>query len=234
MKNFQSNPLLDQFILIDEKIVEKMVQLLEISKKDIILEIGAGCGTLTRKLMERHPKVTAVEIDKKFAKELNNIPNVKVIIGDALKFLKKMPRKSKVDKIISSLPSSLVEPIFLTLPKINFKIAVFLIPLKFLSKLTNSEKFMNYFKVELIDKVSNLAFFPRPKTNWALIKIIKKDNPLKTGDLFGFIDRYLFEHKNAKPQNALVEALIRFYKSQGKKLTKNQARKFIEEKNVVF
>lgn len=234
MKNLWLNPLLDQFYLINEKIIEKMVQSLKLAKKDIVLEIGAGNGALTKKLTEKHPKVIVIELDKKFAKELRNIQGVKIIIGDALKFLKKMPKMGKIDKIISSLPSSLVEPIFLILPKINFKVAVFLIPLKFLSKLFNDNKFKNYFNVELIEKVNKASFFPQPKTNWALVKIVKKESPLNTGDFSGFINKYLFEHKNAKPENALVEALIIFYKLQGKILTKNQARKLVGEGSIVF
>lgn len=234
MKNFRLNPLLDQFFLIDEKIVNRMVQSLEISKKDIVLEVGAGNGILTKQITKLASRVIATEIDKNFANELKSIPRVQIVIGDALKYLKTLPRTCRIDKIISSLPSSLVEPIFLILPKINFKIAVFLIPLKFLSKLLNKEKFKNYFNVELIEKVNKASFSPQPKTNWAMIKIVKKENPLKIGDYDRFIKKYIFEHLNANPKNALIEALILIYKSKGGKLTKNQARKMIDEGNVNF
>lgn len=226
--------LLDQFFLIDEKIVKKMVLSLEISKKDSVLEIGAGNGVLTKEISKLASSITVIEIDKRFANELKSIPRVKVIIGDGFLFLKTLRKTDRVNKIISSLPSSLVEPIFLILPKVNFKIGVFLIPLKFVNKLLNNQIFNNYFIVEFLDKVSKTSFFPQPKTNWALVKIIKKENPLKIGDFSGFVKRYLLEHKNAKPKNALVEALIIFSRSQRKKLTKNQARKLIEERKINF
>ena len=80
-----------QNYLVDGNVLARIVESAELSKKDIVLEIGAGIGTLTIPLAENAGKVIAVEQDPKIAsilikrlKELH-ITNVDVITGDATK-----------------------------------------------------------------------------------------------------------------------------------------------------
>ena len=57
---------LGQNFLIDKNIINKIVQIGNIDKKNTILEIGPGYGNLTKKIISINPrKVVAVEKDKK-------------------------------------------------------------------------------------------------------------------------------------------------------------------------
>jgi len=225
--------LLDQFFLKDEEIIGLLVETLAIKKKDIIFEIGAGSGIITREITKKAGKVIAVEIDKTFAKDLKQIPgNIKLIFADALKVLKDRKKYSlKFNKIIGSLPSSIVEPLIPVLIGADFKMAVFLIPLKFAYKLINQPVFTAYFDTVIVKKVSRKSFCPIPKTNWALIRIIKKPDPLKTGERARFLRQYVCNHPKAETKNALVEGLITFYRAQGKSLTKKQAKTLVVTQN---
>jgi len=225
--------LLDQFFLVDQNIVGDVVSTAEISDKDTVLEIGAGSGVVTRELVKRAGRVIAVEIDKKFTKDLKVIPgNVQLIFNDALKVLKDRKKYPlKFNKIVGSLPSSIVEPIMHILIKVNFEKAVFLVPLKFAFKLTSGSIFTACFNTKILKKVSRKSFTPIPKTNWAMIKLSKRAGPLKTDDLPRFLQQFVYEHPKAKAKNALVEGLIRFSKAKGKILTKNQARKILCSQN---
>jgi len=217
--------LLDQFFLVDEAVVNDLVKAAAIEENDKVLEIGSGKGVVTEALAEKAGKVIAVEIDESFKDELDKLPgNVEVVYTDALCFLQK---KTKFDKIVGSLPSSLVEPLTNRLRHFDFKIALFLVPLKFVDNLLTEAVYTAYLETELIRKVGKEAFSPRPKTNWALVKIIKKKNPLLVSDFERFLWQYLLNHPEAKLKNALVEALVRIWQSQEKNLTKNQARKNI-------
>jgi len=224
---------LDQFFLKDEEIIGLLVETLAIKKKDIIFEIGAGSGIITREITKKAGKVIAVEIDKTFAKDLKQIPgNIKLIFADALKVLKDRKKYSlKFNKIIGSLPSSIVEPLIPVLIGADFKMAVFLIPLKFAYKLINQPVFTAYFDTVIVKKVSRKSFCPIPKTNWALIRIIKKPDPLKTGERARFLRQYVCNHPKAETKNALVEGLITFYRAQGKSLTKKQAKTLVVTQN---
>jgi len=222
--------LLDQFFLIDEAVIKELVTTASISGKDRVLEIGAGSGTVTKEIAKKAGKVLAIEIDERFKDELKKLPkNVEVIFGDALKILEEKP---KFKKIIGSLPSSLVEPLMRRLVHFNFKTLVFLVPLKFVDNLTGEVVFTAYFETQLVRKIEKTAFKPQPKTNWALVKITKKTNPLLAKDYERFIQQYLLQHQEAKVKNALMESVIKIFYSQGRALTKNQAREILAKAEI--
>ena len=79
-----------QNFLIDTHVLDKIVRAAEITKEDLVLEIGPGIGTLTQYLCESARKVIAVEIDKTLIpilKEdtLKDYDNVEIINEDILK-----------------------------------------------------------------------------------------------------------------------------------------------------
>ncbi|MEG0215555.1 MAG: rRNA adenine N-6-methyltransferase family protein, partial [Hungatella sp.] len=54
-----------QNFLIDTHVLEKIVDAAEVTKEDMVLEIGPGIGTMTQYLAEHAGHVVAVEIDAK-------------------------------------------------------------------------------------------------------------------------------------------------------------------------
>ena len=55
---------LGQNFLTDEKIIDLIIKLGEISSNDFILEVGPGTGALTKKIIENQPKkLTVIEKD---------------------------------------------------------------------------------------------------------------------------------------------------------------------------
>src|SRR3989338_9978368 len=81
---------LGQNFLVNPHILDKIVSAAEISKDDIILEVGPGTGNLTKKLAEKAQKVIAIEKDHRLIEPLRetfkNYPNVEIVEGDILKF----------------------------------------------------------------------------------------------------------------------------------------------------
>ncbi|MBU4310491.1 16S rRNA (adenine(1518)-N(6)/adenine(1519)-N(6))-dimethyltransferase RsmA [bacterium] len=92
---------LGQNFLIDEGILNKIVEIADLSKNDIVIEIGPGIGTLTKKLAEKAKKVLAIEIDENLVKLLKEIlksySNVEIIQADILKI--------NLKKLVTRLPS---------------------------------------------------------------------------------------------------------------------------------
>lgn len=215
----------DQFFLEDEKVIEKLISTAEIDGGDTVLEIGPGDGRVTKLLAKKAKKVVAIEIDRRFKPQLSEIPKLVVIFGNALDVLE--TRRLKFDKIVSSLPSSIVEPLISRLVKIDFKTSSFLVPLIFVNKIENNIAFNTYFSMEMKGEVPKESFSPRPKTNWALIKLTKKINALESDNYGDYLIQYLFEHPKAKLKNSLMEAVIKIYDSKGKKITKNFSRENI-------
>jgi len=89
--NFWPSRKSGQNFLISQDVLEKIIQAANLNSQDLVLEIGAGFGTLTFALTLRVKKVIAVELDKRLAKALRDllnvqnvqdVQNVKIVEGD--------------------------------------------------------------------------------------------------------------------------------------------------------
>jgi len=91
---------LGQHWLRDREVLSHIADCAELSKDDVVLEIGPGLGTLTSELLRRSKKVVAVEYDSELARKLPaQFPgtNLAVIQSDILKFnLSTLPDDYKV------------------------------------------------------------------------------------------------------------------------------------------
>lgn len=78
-----------QNFLTDDGVLEKIVEASDITKEDLVIEIGPGIGTLTRYLAEAAGQVVSIEIDRDLVKilgeTLSDCGNVRIIEGDVLK-----------------------------------------------------------------------------------------------------------------------------------------------------
>ena len=88
-----------------------MIDSADLDKNDVVLEIGAGTGNLTKKIAKRAGRVIAFEIDKKFKPFLSRLPkNSKVHYENAWKYVQlhgKFKKKKEYNKVVANLPYSL-------------------------------------------------------------------------------------------------------------------------------
>ncbi|MFH1090531.1 MAG: rRNA adenine dimethyltransferase family protein, partial [Pseudomonadota bacterium] len=63
---------LGQNFLVDPNLARKIVEKAEVAAGDAVLEIGPGLGALTRPLLEKGARVTAVEVDQGLCRYLRN------------------------------------------------------------------------------------------------------------------------------------------------------------------
>jgi 16S rRNA (adenine1518-N6/adenine1519-N6)-dimethyltransferase len=110
---------LGQNFLIDKNIQKKIVSACNLSKDDIVLEIGSGKGELTALLAESAGKVYSLEIDSRLCPLLNEklraYDNCKIIQQDILKFdfikfLQDNQVRQKI-KVIGNIPYYISSPI---------------------------------------------------------------------------------------------------------------------------
>lgn len=218
-----------QKFLIDFSILERQIILADISGKDEVLEIGAGLGTLTRKLAEKAGKVYTFESDKKLAhaleKEVSVFPNVEVIPEDAVK--SPFP---PFNKCVSNLPYNISSPIMFKLLKHDFELAVLMLQKEFAERLVSKPGSKDYSrltvlaslktKIEIAQIVPKTAFYPVPKVDSVLVVInsisppFEKDLEERLEDLL----RVLFSRKSRKVRKVLRSFLNK--KIQDKAFTK--------------
>lgn len=82
------NPLKDQFFLSNQEIINRTVNLAKLTKTDVVLEVGAGTGFLTKEIAKHAGKVIAFEIDPQFKPILAKLPqNVELHFEDAWEYI---------------------------------------------------------------------------------------------------------------------------------------------------
>lgn len=107
---------LSQNFLVNLGAAKRIVDSLNLSPEDSVLEIGAGKGVLTQFLIEKAKKVYAVELDKNLAEFLKqkflHQKNLEIINQDILKVdLRKLVSPKQRIKIIGNLPYQITSPI---------------------------------------------------------------------------------------------------------------------------
>ena len=124
--NIRANKSLGQNFLINNEVVENIVNSSEISKSDMVIEIGPGLGTLTKYLLEKAGKVLCVELDTKMIKILQDrfglYDNFELINADILKvnlneIISENKKEGKIEnvKIVANLPYYITTPIIMKL-----------------------------------------------------------------------------------------------------------------------
>ena len=197
---------LGQNFLVDENVVRKVIEAAEIKDNDIVLEIGPGLGALTRGLIDEAKQVVAVEKDHKMVKILKNLfseaKNLEIMESDIRKF---SPKKDFLGyKAVGSLPFYLTAPVirrFLEAVDVKPQQMVFVVqkevaqricaqppqskrinpllhpslPLGKMSILAVSVQF--YAEAKIISYISKDSFWPRPKVDAAIIRMIPFAKP---------------------------------------------------------
>jgi len=175
------DPLKDQFFLTDDKIIKKIVEFANLERKDVVLEIGAGTGNLTKELAKRAGKVIVFEIDSRFKPFLSKLPkNVDVHYENAWDFVQmhgKFRKKKEYNKVVSNLPYSFIEPFLHNLTFLDYDKVILLVPNRFLKKTEKWGVFGSFFKPKVLLEVPKEKFFPIPGTDSTVIELVRLPYP---------------------------------------------------------
>jgi 16S rRNA (adenine1518-N6/adenine1519-N6)-dimethyltransferase len=222
---------LGQNFLIDEKVLRKIIEAAELSKNDIVLEVGPGIGNLTTELAKRVKKVITIEKDKKMVEilreTLKNFTNIEIIEGDILKINLK-PYTSKPYKVVANIPYYLTSPLirkFLECNEERPRYMILMVQKEVAQRIVARPPDMSilavsvqfYAKPEIISLVSKKSFWPQPKVDSAIIKIkplINTDKKLINADLFFKIVKAGF----SQPRKQLINNFSKGLKFDKKKV----------------
>ncbi|MDO5851057.1 MAG: 16S rRNA (adenine(1518)-N(6)/adenine(1519)-N(6))-dimethyltransferase RsmA [Methanobacteriaceae archaeon] len=204
-----------QHYLIDNNKIQQIIDYSNIKSSDVILEIGAGIGTMTIPLAKKAKKVIAIESDKKIVEILEeeikkeSLTNIEIINEDALKI--DFP---PFNKIVSNLPYQISSPITFKILKYDFEEAILMYQEEFANRMNALAKSRNYSRLSAglyfrcttkqLFKVSPNSFIPKPKVNSMVISLIPKKHDLP--EIYDDIIRALFQHKNKKVKKALIQS----------------------------
>ena len=195
--NFSFQKKFGQNFLIDTHVLDKIIRSAEITKEDMVVEIGPGIGTMTQYLACAAGKVAAIEIDKALIPiledTLEGYENVQVINGDVLKVdiakLAEEENGGRPIKVVANLPYYITTPIIMGLFENH-------VPLKSITVMVQKEvadrrqvgpgtkeygalslAVQYYAKPYIVANVPPNCFMPRPKVGSAVIRLERYDEP---------------------------------------------------------
>ena len=200
--NVVAKKALGQNFLIDTGVVEDILDAAEITKDDLVLEIGPGLGSMTLEIAKRAGKVVAVELDQSLIPILNAYLfgyDVTVLHKDILKvnieeeIMK--PYGTKPDgtpytlKVVSNLPYYITTPIIMKLLEdgIPAERMLFMVQLEVAERMCAgpgskaygalSVAIRYYSEPENLFTVPPHAFMPRPGVDSAVVRLAVRNKP---------------------------------------------------------
>ncbi|MCL6087862.1 MAG: hypothetical protein M1475_05575, partial [Actinobacteria bacterium] len=128
---------LGQNFLIDANVLKKIAKFAELKKSDVILEVGAGIGSLTEIIVPNVKKIICVEMDRNIAAAFKEIfvskigRKVFLIVGDAMKLnYNEICLKYGISKFVANLPYKIAAPLILRILSQTDKIKDFYITIQ--------------------------------------------------------------------------------------------------------
>lgn len=201
--HLQARKGLGQHFLVDNEICNLIINAAKLSDEDVVMEIGPGLGVMTRELARQAGIVVAIELDDKLAailkQTLASFPNVNIVNRDILEtnpavLLREQQAESLAAmrgplgyKVVANLPyyitsivmrhfleASLKPEIIVVMIQKEVAEAIIAEPGK-TSVLSISVQF--YGKAEIVNYVTAKSFYPMPKVDSAILKIVLYDKP---------------------------------------------------------
>lgn len=165
-------------------LVDTIIAKARIKHTDTVLEIAAGTGAITMKLLQKAKKVITFETNEKFVRELRNKINhqpelkSKLVLTEDNILAHDLPH---FDICISNIPFNLSLPATLKLIACDFKCAYILVQKEFGARLFARPGSPDYSRlsvivqllahIEHVMKVSRNSFAPPPKIDSCFVKL---------------------------------------------------------------
>ena len=225
--NFSFQKKFGQNFLIDTHVLDKIIRSAEITKEDMVVEIGPGIGTMTQYLACAAGKVAAIEIDKALIPiledTLEGYENVQVINDDVLKVdiakLAKEENGGRPIKVVANLPYYITTPIIMGLFESH-------VPVESITVMVQKEvadrmqegpgskeygalslAVQYYAKPEIVVNVPPNCFMPQPKVGSAVIRLTRHSEPpvtVKSEKLLFQVIRASFNQRRKTLANGLA------------------------------
>ena len=221
-----------QNFLIDQNILKKEVEALEISNEDIVIEIGPGLGALTGFLLEKAGKVIGIEFDEKMVQYLKasfeKFPSFEILHADALqinfddlmtRLMKELSPAGRL-KITGNLPYNISTQILIKLLQghVQPERMLFAFQWEVAERLTAHSKTKDYGSLTLLIqfytqakklfRIKKTCFYPQPDIDTGVLIFFFRDAGLGIGEneAENFLDfiRKSFSVRRKTLKNALT------------------------------
>jgi len=194
---------LSQNFVVEPKVITDILNVVG-KGNNVIIEIGAGLGTLTYHLAQYNKYVVAVEIDRRLEKILLDVLpwNTDIILGDGLEHIIKLYG----GVIVSNLPYHITSPLIIEMLRSRAHKIVLLVQKEVALRLIARPGSKDYGRltiitqyivdVELVSVYPPSCFYPKADVASALVVLKRKRVWSREADLIENLTRCLFSEKN--------------------------------------
>ena len=231
-KFFRTKKRLGQNFLVNPEVIADIIDFANITKDDVVLEIGAGVGFVTEQLVRHAKKVIAIELDEEAIRELKKIEcdNLQIIHNDILKTDLSELCDEKI-KVVANIPYYITSPIIAHLlgeiddlnnkNRNKIKDIVLMVQEEVARRIVATEKspskqyglltILSQFWADcsIIRLVGRRSFYPAPKVNSALVSMKVRENPLLELEDYEFFRKVIkgaFSQRRKTLKNCLLSS----------------------------
>lgn len=220
-----------QNFMIDQNLVRVVADAGMLSPADLVIEVGPGTGTLSEELLDRAGQVVAVEIDRDLAAMLRgkfaDRSHFQLIEGDALSgkhelntdlldVIRQNVALARPMKLVANLPYNIASPLVIDLLIGGVGLAAFTVQKEVALRLRASAGTDDYgplsvmaqmlASVEILRTLPPQAFWPAPKIDSALVRLIRNDRLGGQAREFSGFVHSLFSFRRKMLRKALAQA----------------------------
>jgi len=179
----RSRPALGQHFLRSSRLADELVRAAGVRPGDLVVDLGAGHGALTRALARAGARVVAVERDPRLAAELRGAER-QVVEGDALAF--RWPREPFA--VVANLPFGVTTAVVARLlgdPRLPLRQADLIVQLGFALKRSaawpstlQGVLWSVGYELSVTRRIDRSAFAPPPAVDAAVLRAVRRSRPL--------------------------------------------------------
>jgi 23S rRNA (adenine-N6)-dimethyltransferase len=217
-------PARSQHFLRDRGIAEELVTLAGVSRRDLVLEIGAGDGAITSLLARRAGFVIAHEIDPLLAARLREqfgpLSTVLVVEGDA--FEQPVPRVPF--RAVSNVPFHETTRLLRQLlddPRGSLERAALIVQWEVARKRAGGGTLLGlgwapWWELRLVRKVAAAAFRPRPSVDAGILAVTRRPEPLLPASQAKAFRAFLRRGFGRTRNQAVIEEWVELFRAAGR------------------
>ena len=200
-----------QHYLADKSVLREIIESSQISREEVVCEVGTGEGILTQELCKHAKRVISFETDKalylRALNYLSGFSNLLLMHSDIFK-----SSGFEFDVFVSNLPYSRSKDAIEWLALKKFNRAIIMLQREFVDKLQARAGEANYrsisvigqycFRIENLFEVNRTSFTPQPRVKSQVVRLTPKgENHLIMQTLNNI--NYIFSRRNKKAASVL-------------------------------
>ena len=211
-----------QSFVVDWRLIKTIIETLDPKPSDVIVEIGAGLGTLTIELAKYGSKVKAVEIDPALVRVLRDrlscFGNVEVIHGDFIE----MELEGNV--FTGNIPYHVSTPIIFKILDHDYDRAVITVQKEVAERIVSKPGTKSYGRLtvsvnasaepRIVGYFPPSSFYPSPKVSHSIISL-RPTRKVFDKKVLDELLRTVFTQRNRLATKVLKRALERLYGNRG-------------------